>query len=303
MNPYGHFDDAAREYVITRPDTPLPWLNYLGSDEFFGLCTNTAGGYTFYKDAKLRRLTRYRYNNVPMDLGGRYLYIADGGQVWNPGWKPVKTELDSYQCRHGMGYSVITASKDGVEVEVTFFIVPGENVEIWKTTVRNRSGRKKSLKIFSFVEFCLFEALNDMTNYQRTYSIGEVEVEGAAIYHKTEYRERRDHYALFACTRDIDGFDTSRDAFVGVHNGLHEPKAVLAGQCANSIARGWNPVGAHQVNLELEDGAEENFSFLLAYIEQQGLKKFDAPFVMNKSKGREVLSRFSDPARVQKALD
>lgn len=238
-NPYGYFDDAAREYVVTRPDTPLPWLNYLGQDDLFGLCTNTGGGYTFWRDARLRRLTRYRYNDVPYDSVGRYLYVRDGDAVWNPGWKPTKTPLDRYECRHGLGYSRILGARDGVEVELLFFIPPGENAEIWKTTVRNVSGAPKELSLFSYVEFCLYEALNDLTNYQRTYSIGEVEVEGSAIYHTTEYRERRDHYVLFGCTREIDGFDTSRDAFVGVHNGLHEAAVPFAGAAHDSVAHGW----------------------------------------------------------------
>ena len=244
-NSYGFFDDARREYVITRPDTPLPWLNYLGQDEFFGLCTNTAGGYTFWKDAKLRRLTRYRYNNVPYDLGGRYFYVNDGGEVWNPGWKPVKAKGVAYECRHGLGYTRIVGERDGLQVETVFFVPPGENLEVWKVTVRNTSAQRKTPKLFSYQEFCFFEALNDMTNYQRTYSIGEVEVEGSAIYHKTEYRERRNHYSLFACTHPIAGFDTARDAFVGIHEGLHEPKVPFAGACTNSLAFGWNPIGAH----------------------------------------------------------
>ena len=301
-NPYGHFDDAAREYVITRPDTPLPWLNYLGQDDFFGLCTNCAGGYTFWRDAKLRRLTRYRYNNMPMDLGGRYLYVRDSDTVWNPSWKPTRTPLDRYECRHGLGYSRITGEKDGVEVEMLFFIPPGETAEVWQTTVRNKSGKPKSLKLFSFVEFCLFEALNDMTNYQRTYSIGEVEIEGSCIFHKTEYRERRNHYALFSCTRKIDGYDTSRDAFVGVHNGLQDPKAVLAGACTGSRAHGWNPVGVHQINLELAPGATETFAFILAYVDQEGLPKFDAPYVMNKTRGLELVARYSRPGAIDEAF-
>ncbi|WP_437285790.1 GH36-type glycosyl hydrolase domain-containing protein [Sorangium sp. So ce406] len=302
-NQYGHFDDESREYVITRPDTPLPWLNYLGSDEMFGLCTNTAGGYTFWKDAKLRRLTRYRYNNVPMDIGGRYLYVNDGGVVWNPMWKPVKTALDRYECRHGLGYTRITGEKNGVEVEVLFFIVPGENVEIWRTRVTNKSGAKKDIQLFSFQEFCFFEALNDMTNYQRTYSIGEVEVEGSAIYHKTEFRERRSHYSLFACTRAVDGFDTSRDAFCGsVHHGLHEAQVPAKGKATNSKAFGWNPIGSHQVSLSLEPGASETLSFVLSYVDQGDLPKFKAPFVLNKQKGKEILAKYSAPGAVDGAF-
>ena len=204
MATFGNFDDANREFVITRPDTPLPWLNYLGQDEYFGMCTQTSGGFSFWRDAKLRRLTRYRYNSNPMDNDGRYLYIRQGKSVWNPGWKPTRAKLDHFECRHGLGYTRITGRKDGVEVEQLMFVPPSENLEVWRVSVRNRTRKPKKLTVFSFVEFCFFEALNDMTNYQRTYSIVEVEIEGSAIYHKTEYRERRNHYTLFGCTRRID---------------------------------------------------------------------------------------------------
>lgn len=303
MNPYGHFDDEHREYVITRPDTPLPWLNYLGQDDFFGLCTNCAGGYTFYRDAKLRRLTRYRYNEIPYDNNGRYLYVKDGDTIWNPSWKPVRTPLDRYECRHGLGYTRITSEKNGIEVEMLFFIPNSETVELWKTTVRNKTGVKKDIQLFSFVEFCLYEAQNDTTNYQRTYSIGEVEVDEGVIYHKTEYRERRDHYTLFGCTRPVSGFDTSRDAFVGVHNGLHDPQVVLAGRAGNSMANGWNPVGSHQIDLSLEPGAEESFTFVLGYIEQEKEAKFDAPFVMNKTKGRALMAKYANTRDVDAAFE
>ena len=302
MSTYGYFDDKNREYVITRPDTPLPWLNILGQDEFYGLCTQTAGGYSFWKDARLRRLTRYRYNNNPMDNDGRFLYVKQGKTVWNPGWKPTRTPLDAFECRHGLGYTRITGRKGGVEVEQLMFIPPQENLEVWRVSVRNRSKKSQKLSLFSFVEFCFYDALNDMTNYQRTYSIGEVEVEGAAIYHKTEYRERRNHYTLFGCTHKTAGFDTSRDAFVGVHHGLHDPQAVLAGKCTNSHAYGWNPVGAHQIDLTLKPGQEETFAFVLAYVEQGDLPKFDAPFVLNKTKGREILARYSDLEAIDRAF-
>ena len=301
-NPYGHFDDANREYVITRPDTPLPWLNYLGSDEFFGLCTNTAGGYTFWKDAKLRRLTRYRYNNVPYDLGGRYLYVNDGGDVWNPGWKPVKAEVDHYECRHGLGYSRIASEKNGLKVESLFFVPNKENLELWQVKVTNNSKVKKSVKLYSYQEFCFFEALNDMTNYQRTFSIGEVEVEGSAIYHKTEYRERRNHYTMFACTRPISGFDTSRDQFVGIHEGLHEARVPFAGKASNSKAFGWNPIGSHEVTLELEPGQTEEFAYILAYVEQGDKPKFSSKGVINKEVGQAILDKYSKPGAVAAAL-
>jgi cellobiose phosphorylase len=306
-NPYGHFDDGNREYVITRPDTPLPWLNYLGQDEFFGLCTNTAGGYTFWKDAKLRRLTRYRYNNVPYDLGGRYLYVNDGGSVWNPGWKPVKAKTDAYECRHGLGYSVISSAKAGLSVSQTMFVPPGENLELWKVTVKNSSAKAKTVKIFSYQEFCFFEALNDMTNYQRTWSIGEVEVEGGAIYHKTEYRERRNHYTLFGCTGPVTGYDTSRDAFVGIHEGLHEAKVPFAGQASNSKAFGWNPIGSHEVTLNLAPGESTTYAYVLAYVDHDlvGFKgeKFTAPFVINKAVGVDVMKKYATVGAVDAAFE
>lgn len=302
MNPYGYFDDDNREYVITRPDTPLPWLNYLGQDDLFGLCTNTGGGYTFYRDAKLRRLTRYRYNEIPYDNNGRYLYIKDGDTIWNPAWKPTRTPLDRYECRHGLGYSRITAEKNGIEVEVLFFIPNNETVELWKTTVRNKSGQTRDIQLFSFIEFCLYEAQNDATNYQRTYSIGEVEQEDGVIYHKTEYRERRSHYTIFGCTHPVSGFDTSRDAFVGVHNGLHDPKAVLAGKSTDSIAHGWNPIGSHSLDLHLEAGEERAFTFVLGYVEVGGAPKFDTPFVINKAPGRAIMEKYRDVKNVDSAF-
>ncbi|HET8741578.1 MAG TPA: hypothetical protein VFM41_03075, partial [Gaiella sp.] len=285
--------DAAREYVIRRPDTPLPWLNYLGQDDLFGLCTNTGGGYTFWRDARLRRLTRYRYNDAPLDSVGRYLYVRDGDALWNPGWKPTKTPLDRYECRHGLGYTRMVGVKDRVEVELCFFVPPGDDLEIWRTTVRNAGMTTKRLRLFSYAEFCLYEALNDMTNYQRTYSIGEVEVErdGAAIFHTTEHRERRAHVTLFGCTHDVVGFDTSRDAFVGVHNGLHDPSVPLVGRATGSIAHGWNPIGAHELELELAPGESETFSFLLAYVDEGGVPA-----------GLELLDRYTETGAVDDAF-
>ena len=123
-----------REYVITQPDTPLPWINYLGCEAYFGLISNTAGGYSFYRDARLRRLTRYRYNNAPFDVGGRYLYIRDNdtGKFWSPSWQPTRTKLDKYECRHGMGYTTIGSSCNKIEAQTTYFVPLGETLEIWK---------------------------------------------------------------------------------------------------------------------------------------------------------------------------
>ncbi|MBQ4580489.1 MAG: glycosyl transferase, partial [Clostridia bacterium] len=236
---FGHFDDKAREYVIDTPRTPYPWINYLGCEKFFGIISNTAGGYCFYRDARLRRVTRYRYNNMPVDNGGRYFYIKDGETVWNPGWKPVKTELDEYTCRHGMGYTVITGKKNGLAASQLSFVPMGVNAEVHQITLINESDAVKDVILTSFVEFCLWDASDDMLNFQRNFSTGEVEVEDGVIYHKTEYRERRNHYAFYTVNAPIDGFDTDMETFLGLYNGFDAPQSVFTGEMGNSMASGW----------------------------------------------------------------
>ncbi len=299
---FGTFDDSKKEYVITTPKTPLPWINYLGSTDFFSLISNTCGGYSFYKDAKLLRLTRYRYNNIPADEGGRYFYIKDGNTVWNPGWMPVKTELDSYECRHGMGYTRFLSSKNGIEASLLAFVPIHDNCEINQLVLTNTTNTTKEIKLFSYLEFCLWNAMDDMTNYQRNLNTGEVEVIGSCIYHKTEYRERRNHYAVFSVNQKADGFDTSRDAFLGAYRGVADPIVVEEGQATNSIASGWYPIGSHQFNLTLAPGESRSFIFVLGYCENAQEDKFEAPDVINKKPAEELLSRYQTDAQVSDAL-
>ncbi len=299
---FGHFDDVNREYVITTPKTPLPWINYLGCENFFSIMSNTCGGYCFYKDAKLLRLTRYRYNNVPYDTGGHYYYINDNGTIWNPGWQPARTELDEYSCRHGMGYSVFTGKKNNVKTEVTAFVPIGNNCEVHKVTVTNEGSSHKDLKLFSFVEFCLWNAMDDMTNFQRNLSIGEVEVSGSTIYHKTEYRERRNHYAVFSVNTPVDGFDTDRDSFLGAYNGFDRPEVVVNGQAKNSKASGWAPIGSHQINISLDAGESRTYIFVLGYIENPEEEKWESQGIINKKPALAMLSKFDTVEKVDEAL-
>ncbi|MBO5573442.1 MAG: glycosyl transferase [Clostridium sp.] len=299
---YGYFDDNAREYVITTPRTPLPWINYLGSSDFFSLISNTAGGYSFYRDAKLLRLTRYRYNNSPIDQGGRYYYIKDGDTVWNPGWQPVQTPLDSYRCRHGLGYTVIESEKNQIGAALECFVPVGDTCEVNRLTLVNHSDRPRALDIFSLVEFCLWNAQDDASNFQRNFSTGEVEVEGSTIYHKTEYRERRNHYAVYSVNREICDFDTSRDDFIGLYNGFHNPQAVLEGKCRCSIAHGWSPVGAHHLKAELAPGESFSCIFVLGYCENPADQKFEAPDVINKAPARKLLEKYQTDSQVDSAL-
>ena len=302
MNLFGHFDDAAREYVITRPDTPWPWINYMGTDDFFSLISNTAGGYCFCRDAKFRRILRYRYNGVPMDAGGRYFYIKDGDTVWNPGWKPSKTPLDAYSCCHGMGYSRISGEKDGLRAEVLFFVPPGARCEIHRVRLTNKSNARKSFHLYSFVEWCLWNASTDMENFQRNLSTGEVEVEPDALYHKTEYRERRDHYAFYGVSRPFDGFDTDRETFMGMYNGFDAPQQVLAGTSGNSVAHGWSPIASHRFDLTLEPGASEELFFVLGYVENPPEEKFESPGVINKKPARAMMEKYGTAAGADAAF-
>lgn len=299
---FGYFDDQNREYVINTPQTPYPWINYLGSQEFFGLISHTAGGYAFYQDARLRRLTRYRYNNVPLDDGGRYYYINDQGDVWTPSWKPMKKKLEHYLCRHGLGYTIIEGARNGVKVNQVFLVPLNCNCEIHQLKITNETDEQKQIKLFSLLEFCLWDALDDAVNFQRNFSIGEVEIEGSAIYHKTEYRERRNHYAFYAVNHDINGFDTDRDKFLGMYNGFNEPQVVLNGKANNSVAAGWAPIASHQINLDLAPREEKSLIFMLGYVENHSDKKFSNYGIINKEQAKIMLTEYANDEAVDRSL-
>ena len=309
---FGHFDDVNREYVITNPQTPWPWINYLGNEDFFSLISNTAGGYSFYKDAKFRRITRYRYNNVPMDNGGRYFYINDGGTVWSPGWKPCKTPLDFYECRHGMSYTRITGAKNGIRASVLFFVPLGTWAEVQKLTLTNQGTEAKTLKLYSFAEWCLWNAATDMENFQRNFSTGEVEVDGSTLYHKTEYKERRNHYAFYTVNAPIQGFDTDRETFIGLYNEFRDPQQVMQGTIGNSIAHGWSPIASHYIEVTLLPGESKDYIFLLGYVENEQDQKFEPATpgllhsgsspIVNKAKAKAMMQQLDTTAKVDTAF-
>lgn len=305
---FGYFDDPHLEYVITQPDTPLPWINYLGTDDYFGIISNTAGGYSFYKDARLRRLIRFRYNNAPLDEGGRYIYIRDDDApqpaYWSATWQPVRAPLDHYECRHGLGYTSIISEKHKIRSRATYFIPQGENLEIWRLELTNLRETPAELSMFSAVEFCLWDAMDDATNYQRNLNIGEVEVVDGVIYHKTEYRERRNHFAFFACSEPLAGFETNRDAFLGAYRGWDQPLAVELGQTHNSITHGWQPVGVHHIRLTLAQGETRSVTFLLGYHENDPQAKFSpkGSNTINKAQVKRVIDQYLHPGAVEKAF-
>ena len=299
---YGYFDDSNQEYVVTVPQTPLPWINYLGCRDFFSLISNTCGGYSFYKDAKLLRLTRYRYNNIPSDTNGKYLYLKEGDTVWNPGWQPTQTPLDSYECRHGIGYSRFTSSKNKLKASLLTFVPMDDACEISQLKLTNESDSVKSVSLFSYVEWCLWNADDDMKNFQRNLNTGEVEIVDSAIFHKTEYRERRNHYAVYSVNTKISGFDTDRDAFLGAYRGNNFPEAVEKGACSNSVASGWSPIASHQVDLTLAPGETKSFVFVLGYIEVPEESKWEAHDVINKTQAFALLKKYLTDEDVAQAF-
>ncbi len=299
---YGYFNDVEKEYVITTPKTPLPWINYLGCENFFSLISNTGGGYSFYKDAKLLRLTRYRYNNTPLDSNGRYYYIKEDDTIWNPGWQPMQTKLDHYSCHHGLGYTRINGQKNNLNACVTAFVPLGDNCEINKITLKNNDTQTKTFSLFSYVEFCLWNAVEDMTNFQKNYNTGEVEVEDSIIYHKTEYRERRNHYAVYSVNAPVTGFDTDRESFLGTYGSPGKPDAIINGSSTNSIASGWSPIGSFHLSITLEPGEEKTLIFLLGYIENKEEEKWESFGVINKRLAKELYARYQTVSQVDDAL-
>jgi cellobiose phosphorylase len=299
---FGFFDDINQEYVITTPKTPFPWINYLGSNDYYSIISNTSGGYSFYKDARLRRLTRYRYNNIPLDSNGKYFYIKDGDTIWSPAWKPAQTELDSYQCRHGLGYSRFISTKNNIQASLLFFIPNEDSVEIQRLTIENKDSEEKCITLFSFVEWSLWNALDDMTNFQRNLSTGEVEIDESVIYHKTEYRERRNHYAFYSVNTQIDGFDTDRESFMGLYNDLKSPNAVIEGASTNSEAHGWSPVASHSITITLKPGEKTDLIFLLGYIENEQEKKFNSDGTINKDPAKALINRYKTTEAVDLAF-
>jgi cellobiose phosphorylase len=304
---FGFFDDRNREYVITQPETPLPWINYLGCQAYFGIISNTAGGYSFYRDARLRRISRYRYNNVPMDFGGRYIYLRDDdcGAFWSPSWQPTRTALENYSCRHGMGYTTIGSQYEGIAASTRYFVPLDETLEIWQLTVTNHRSTPAKISAFANIEFCLWDAQDDATNFQRNFNTGQVEVEDGVIYHKTEYRERRNHFAYFACSEPGAAFETQRENFLGKYRSWDKPLAVEKGQLGNSIAHGWSPIGAHQVKLELAPGETRQIVFVLGYHENPVDQKFDPPGsqIINKRTVKPVIAKYLDAREADAAFE
>lgn len=298
---YGHFDSREREYVISQPLTPLPWINYLGSKAFYSIVSNTGGGYSFYRDAKLRRLTRYRYDSVPLDSVGKYLYITDAHCTWNPGFRPSQTPLDHYECRHGLGYSRFRSGKNGLHSDLLVFVADDDNVELQVLTLSNDTPAVKTVNVYSFVEWCQWNAEDDSGNLQRNLSLAECLVEGAMICHITGYRERRSHYSFHAVNRPIVGFDTDRSAFLGNYGDLRDPQVVRARRSNNSVVSGWWPIASLAVSITLLPGQTEELTFATGFAENLARDKWNSDGSPNIDVARRIRSGLHDREYVVRA--
>jgi cellobiose phosphorylase len=306
---FGYFDRPAKEYVITRPDTPLPWINYLGTDQYCALFSHTAGGYSFYKDASQRRITRYRYNNIPLDANGKYIYLRDDatGDFWSTTWQPTRQDLKKYkyECRVGLSYNQIKSEYKGIKTDSLYFVPEGETLEVWRLRVTNTTSKPRKITAVSFVEFCLWDALNDMTDFQYNLNIAEMEVnkKTSTLYHTSRYRVYKDHYAYFSVNKPMASYDTEREQFLGPWGSLESPRSVREGKGNNTIASDWAPVGSHQVKLSLKPGETQELIYVLGFGFQKGdrekqiahykvSKNVDAAFAKLKKSWSDNMSRF-----------
>jgi cellobiose phosphorylase len=296
-NPYGYFDEKNREFVITRPDTPTPWINYLGEGMYGGIISNTAGGYSFDRDPRSRRVTRYRYNAIPVDQPGRYIYLRDQetGDYWSPTWQPVvQRHLDGYECRHGNGYTQIFSTFKEIAVSVLYFVPPADEqssypCELWRMTVKNTSARTRRLRSFSYAELSYWDAITDQTNLDWGMHIVHTRQENGTLFTSTQFRPT---FTFFSSSQSPLGFDSDRESFIGRYRDLASPVVVEIGQPRHTEAPRGNNIASLCHELELAPGEKIELTYIL------GIMDNPTPYQAVKP----LLDRFSQPENVEKAF-
>jgi len=299
---FGHFDDKAKEYVIDRPDTPRSWANYLGSTEYGAIITNNAGGYSFFTSAAQGRLTRLRFDDVPIDQPGRYIYIRDkqSGDYWSNAWQPVGKPLDQYKttCRHGTAYTIINSKYSNIETETTYFVPLGKHFECWLLKVTNNDKVKRNLSLFSFVEYPgTWHCFNDFLNLQYSQSIVNMDFVDGIVDYGTSVNalpsgnsilegDQNRHSFLAFVGGQVVGFDTDRDVFITPYRGYSNPMVVEKGKCTGSKAVGDDGCGSIQVDIELEPGQSKELVVLM------GIGKAAV-------EGKKIVKQFGDVATVK----
>jgi len=261
-NPYGYFDVESKEYVITRPDTPTPWINYLGFGGFGSFISNNGGGFLFDRDPGKRRLTRYRYNTMPVDQQGRYVYVKDmeSGEYFSPTWQPVRKKPDFYECRHGLSYTTIKGEYLGLTTEMTVYIPIDKDYEVWSCKIKNISGKKRNLKLFPYIEFSHHSGqIDNMAEWARYFMTCTCENKTIEFDSAPEFNNCGPLFGFFSTTLDIDGYDCHRDSFIGQFRSENNPIAVENGICSNTSINADQACGAFSCPLELDDNEEKHF--------------------------------------------
>ncbi len=297
---YGHFDNVAREYVITRPDTPRSWINYLGSRLYGGIITQNAGGYSFYRTGSAGRILRMRFNGIPADQPGRYIYLRDDetGDYWSATWQPVGKPFDRYEAkvRHGLGYSVFEARYGGIFSTETCFVPRNQAFECWRLQLVNTSNRLRRLSIFSFAEFAnSWNYRQDLENLQYSQYTVRMSVDDGMIHWRNATNPGFEEVWFGLCGAEVESWDTDRDLFLGGYRSLANPEAVERGRCGNSIAVGDNACASLHTVIELAPGEGREISFLL------GMGAPDESW-HGLSPGRQILSEYGDPERLAQEL-
>ena len=259
---YGYFDNASREYVIDRVDVPASWTNYIGLKDFYGVFNHTAAGYVLYKSPEYHRITRFRPNG-PVDGPGHYVYLRDNdtGDFWSVSWQPVGKPKEHYSCRHGLSYSKYLCDYSGINAQQTLFAAIDDPVEIWDVRLRNDSGKKRNLSVFSYLEFSFHQIPMDNQNFQMSLYAAGSRYEDGIIEEDLYYEE--DGFQFFTADFTPDGFDCCRDAFLGDYRTERNPQAVETGKCSGSFRKGGNHCGALMKTITLEPGQEQRLLFLL----------------------------------------
>ncbi len=302
---FGRFDDKNKEYVIERPDTPRSWSNYLGSTEYGAIITNNAGGYSFFHSAAQGRFMRLRFNAIPMDQPGRYIYLhdRDSKDYWSASWQPVGKPLTEYKsiCRHGTAYTVIESEYARIKTETTYFVPLGRHFECWLCQVTNNDRKKRRLSLFTFVEYSNnWHLWQDFINLQYTQFILCMDVKDNIIDHGFnvflpdsdegfEEHDQNRHTFLALVGAEVKGFDTDREVFLGPYRDYGNPITVEKGQCSNSIAVGDNGCGTLQTDIELAPGESKEFVVIM------GIGKASRS-------GKAAVKEFNDLAKIHAAF-
>ncbi|ACL70723.1 GH36-type glycosyl hydrolase domain-containing protein [Halothermothrix orenii] len=283
---YGYFDSENKEYVITNPRTPTPWINYIGGGNYGGIVSQTGGGYSFDGDPRFKRVLRYRYNSIPEDQPGRYIYLRDidNNNYWSATWQPVKADFDEYVCRHGLGYTTIEQKKDDIVTSVTYFVPGNESLEIWQLNVKNLGEETRHLSLYTYAEFSFFDAVKDQQNVDWTQQIQQGEFEDNILFWNAFMKNWE--YIFMTSSIQVTSYETSRERFVGCYRDLSNPIAVEESNCSNYLAQRGNGVGCLNHEIKLEPGCEKEIIYILGT-------------TPSKQTVKEKISSFLDPEQVE----